>query len=339
MPRIYSYIKQNIILKIVFVAMLQLLFYTIITAQKAKESSKTGSDRYIELKFQNDFFYKTDRYFSNGLVFNFVFPKIQKSPLSKILIPVKKASLDYYGISFVQELYTPTRTDVPEISVNDRPYSSVLYLGHKRTSFIAKTKSKISNELIVGIIGSYSYGYETQAKFHEAINNNVPAGWDNQVANDLVLNYNYSIETELFSNNYVELLGNLDVRAGTLHDDILTGFKIRAGWFNPNYSGFGQINTKGEDGRGLKKFQSYIYVQPAMRAVFYNATLQGGMFNKKSPVTMNYRRIAPFVGMLNSGFVLQYANFQLKIESSMLTKEFEGGLTHRWASVGLQVNF
>jgi len=319
MPRIYLYIKQNIILKIVFVATLQLLFGTIITAQK--EPSKTGSDHYIELKFQNDFFYKTDRYYSNGLVFNFIFPKIEKSPLSKILIPVKKASLDYYGVSFTQELYTPLRTDIQGISTDDRPYSSVLYLGHKRTSYIEKTKSKISNELIVGIIGSYSYGYQTQAKFHEAINNNVP------------------FETELFSNKIVELIGNVDVRVGTLHDDILTGFKIRAGWFNPNYSGFGQIKTKETDGAGLKKFQSYIYIQPAMRAVFYNATLQGGIFNQKSPFTMNYQRVEPFVGMLNSGFVLQYTNFQLKIESSMLSAEFKGGLTHRWASVGLQVNF
>lgn len=326
------------------VSLLALLFFILsesfLFAQSQKDTTSViGDNRYIEFKFQNDFFFKTDYYYSNGLVLNFIFPDFSKSPISKILIPVKKESLNYYGISIVQELYTPIHTGKQGVVFNDRPYSSILYLGHKRTSFISRTRTRISNELIIGLIGRYSFGYDTQAYFHEAINNSIPAGWNNQVANDLIINYHFGYEEEFYSNNFLEFIGKAYIRAGTLYDDVSAGFKIRLGYFNPNYSGFGQVKTTRKESLGLKKIQVYAYINPSIRVVFYNGTLQGGLFNQSSPFTLDYKRVEPVVLQLNSGFVAQYSLFQLKIESTMLSPEFIGGNFHEWLSVGLQFNF
>lgn len=324
-----------------YIALLVLIFVlSNINAQNdEKLMHRVGDDRYVEFKFQNDFFFKTDYYYSNGLVFNFIFPDFEKSPISKILIPVKARSLDYYGVKLVQEIYTPINTGNPNVIFSDRPYCSILYLGHKRTSFILETRSKISNEIIIGLIGRYSFGYNIQAYFHEQINNSIPAGWNNQVANDLILNYNFSVEKELFRNRFSEITGKVKLRAGTLYDDASIGFKTRFGYFNPNYSDFGQIKTDKKDGLGLKKFQIYTYVNPSIRAVFYNATLQGGFINQSSPFTMSYKSIEPIVLEINSAFVIQYSTFQLNIESHVLTPEFVGGRKHKWLSVGLRFNF
>ena len=157
------YIKQFFKWQISFwILLFFILIESFLIAQNQKDTTSIiGEDRYVEFKFQNDFFFKTDYYYSNGLVLNFIFPDFRKSPISKILIPVKKESLDYYGVSIVQELYTPVHTGRQAVVLNDRPYSSILYLGHKRTSFISKTRAKISNELIIGLIGRYSFGYDT----------------------------------------------------------------------------------------------------------------------------------------------------------------------------------
>ena len=336
-----THIEQIFVWKAKFLAQLFLFLITTSLIGQSNENTTSiiGENRYVEFKFQNDFFFKTDYYYSNGLVFNFIFPDFSKSPVSKILIPVKKESLDYYGISIVQELYTPIHTGKQGVVLNDRPYSSILYLGHKKTSFISKTRTKISNELIIGLIGRYSFGYDTQAYFHEAINNSVPAGWDNQVANDLIINYHFGYETEFYSNNFSEFTGKTFVRAGTLYDDVSAEFKIRLGYFNPNYSGFGQVKIDRKESNSLKKFQIYAYINPSIRAVFYNGTLQGGLFNQSSPFTLDYKRVEPVVLQLSSGFVAQYSSFQLKIESTMLSPEFVGSNFHKWLSIGLQFNF
>ncbi|RLD84631.1 MAG: hypothetical protein DRJ10_00590 [Bacteroidetes bacterium] len=336
-----THIEQIFVWKAKFLTQLFLFLITTSLIGQSNENATSiiGENRYIEFKFQNDFFFKTDYYYSNGLVFNFIFPDFSKSPVSKILIPVKKESLDYYGISIVQELYTPIHTGTQGVVFNDRPYSSILYLGHKRTSFIPATRTKISNELIIGIIGRYSFGYDTQAYFHEAINNSIPAGWNNQVANDLIINYHFAYEEEFYSNNFFELMGKANIRVGTLYDDVSAGFKMRLGYFNPSNTGFGQVKIDRKESNGLKKFQIYAYINPSIRAVFYNGTLQGGLFNQSSPFTLNYKWVEPIVSQLNSGFVFQYSLFQLQIESTMLTPEFIGGNYHKWLSVGLRFNF
>ena len=336
-----EYVKSHFQWGIMFFFLLLFILTTTLLSAQKKESydSVLASDCYVEFKFQNDFFFKTDYYYSNGLVFNFIFPDFKKSPISRVLIPVRTARLNYYGISIEQALFTPVHTYSENVSFNDRPYSSVLYVGHKRTSFIPETRTKIVNEIIIGVIGRYSFGYDTQAYFHRAINNDIPAGWSNQVANDLILNYEYDIELEIFSNKFMEFIGKTVVRAGTLYDDALVGMKLRLGYFNPNYTGFGQIKTNRKDGVGLKKFQIYASINPSAKMVVYNGTLQGGLFNKNSPFILVHDEIKPVVLQLKSCFVLQYSSFQLQLESTMLSPEFIGGRSHKWASVGLQFNF
>ena len=326
--------NQNIKL----VLILSFLFITYFSfSQNNKEV--IGTDSYFEFEFQNDFFFKTDYYFSNGIALNFIFPSFKKFPLSKTLIPTKSQSTDYYGISIVQELYTPVKTNLKSIPFNDRPYSSIMYLGYKRSSFIEQTGMKISNEIIIGIIGSYSYGEITQSKFHEAINNDIPAGWDNQVANDLILNYEYDIEVEIIGNSFFELLGNSIIHAGTLYDDASVGIKLRLGYFNPNYTGFGQMNTKRIGTETIKKFQFYTFINPSAKLVLYNGTLQGGMFNRKSIYVLKNDELKPVVLSLNAGIIMQYSWFQLKLEISALSPEFRGGYSHKYGNVGIRINF
>ena len=52
----------------------------------------------------------------------------------RFLLPYPGNSSDYFGISLVQNMYTPTNPDLGEIMINDRPFAAYLYLGHFKIS-------------------------------------------------------------------------------------------------------------------------------------------------------------------------------------------------------------
>ena len=81
----------------------------------------------------------------------------------------------------------------------------------------------------MGLIGPNGYGEEEQKAIHKALGNIQPLGWEHQIANDYVINYDLLLEKGLLVKKHFEIMGLADVRIGTLYDDIGGGLLIRAG--------------------------------------------------------------------------------------------------------------
>ncbi|NCQ11383.1 MAG: lipid A deacylase LpxR family protein, partial [Bacteroidetes bacterium] len=65
-----------------------------------------------------------------------------------------------------------------------------------------------------------------------------PQGWDNQVANDLLLNYNINIEKQLlYPSRSILLVGVVETYSGTLYNAAGIGFLLRIGKFNNYFEG------------------------------------------------------------------------------------------------------
>jgi hypothetical protein len=82
-----------------------------------------------------------------------------------------------------------------------------------------------------------------------------------------------------------------------------------------------------------KKTQAYLYAAPLVNAVGYDATLQGGLFNKANPYTISPADINRFVFQGNAGLVIKINTWQLEYFQSYLTKEFKTGNYHMWGGV------
>jgi len=293
-----------------------------------------NSDSYVKLHFENDFFTHTDWYYSQGISSELVNPVFAKNPLNKILLRLDNASEGNkkYGIDLQVNAFTPTDIVKQEILINDRPFAATISVKSFLISNNFATRTRLSSGVVLGVIGPLALGKEIQTMIHRWIDNYLPLGWPNQIKNDVILNYNVNHEKLLFDfGNYLAVNTNVQVRIGTLSDKVQVGATIMAGKYTSPF-----IRSDKPNG---KRFQLYAYSQPLFSFVAYDATMQGGMFNRNSPYTVNASEVARVTFENQTGIVLQLHKFHMEGFLCLLTKEFNAGRMHRWGGVKLGFEF
>ncbi|UPT72354.1 MAG: lipid A deacylase LpxR family protein [Flavobacterium sp. JAD_PAG50586_2] len=86
-----------------------------------------------------------------------------------------------------------------------------------------------------------------------------------------------------------------------------------------------------------KQVQLYFYNQPLVNLIAYDATLQGGLFNRESVYTISRSDIELFTLQNNFGIVLQYRWLYLQYSRTILTREFSYGNSFKWG--GIRIGF
>ena len=128
--------------------------------------------------------------------------------------------------------------------------------------------------------------------------------------------------------HFISVDADAMARAGTLSDKLNIGTTIIFGYFDSPFR-----NTSAT----AKNLRIYAYEHAAVNAVGYDATLEGGVFDKTSPYTISAKNVTPFVFENRFGFVVQYRRIWLEYFQSMLSNEFSTGNYHVWG--GVQVAF
>lgn len=289
--------------------------------------SNIDNKSYFRFHYDNDFFTKTDYYYTQGITLEYVHPSIHNFFLSNLLYRGKD-SLSKTGITFNLFGYTPTSINSDAILSGDRPFEGSMTLKIFAISTNNEKKERIATALSIGVIGPVALGEEIQTNIHKWTGNKIPKGWKNQVKNDIILNYQVNIEKELLSSEAFILNGTAELRAGTLHDRLSGGFNFIAGHFNNPYN----YEKK-------KKVQYYFYGQSRVNLVGYDATMQGGIFNRKSPYTIPSGNISRITFQADAGIVLNFRKLFLEYNQSFFSKEFSTGRNHRWGGVSLGFSF
>lgn len=298
---------------------------------------KTPTERYFKLNYDNDFFSATDRYYTQGVYLELILPCIKKSPLSKLLIPLNKSVHNYYGIIAEQDGFTPRSIRHDSIYFGERPYAGVFMLSHTLTSISEVKKQRLHTRIDIGIIGPEAMSEQEQKGIHHALKNIQPLGWQYQIARDYILNYDVQFEKGLITKNNFEFIGYTGARIGTLYDDIGAGALLRLG-FMPSYFQHLGLGKNQSDGK-TKRFQAYLFSKGEAKVVAYNATLQGGMFNKNSIYTLSSSEINRVVATAYVGLVIAYKRVSLEYTKAYLSKEFKKGLPHGWGHCTISVSF
>ena len=147
----------------------------------AQQDTSVSSNMFFAFNYENDFFYATDMYYTQGIRLELVLPAFKKLPLMNLL-PHLSNSVTQYGLALAQDCYTPTSITVPEIQYGDRPYAATMYLGHYEVSTNEQRKQKLTSEVDLGVIGPCAVCAEEQKAIHHAINDRQPKGWQYQMA-------------------------------------------------------------------------------------------------------------------------------------------------------------
>lgn len=303
-----------------------LLIACLVSAQLIDNTSalrNVGAEKYFRFHYDNDYFTKTDYYYSQGITVEYANPGIKKFFLSRLLLNHAAAN-GVYGVTYNLFGYTPTSIQSDSILHGDRPYASAmsLKLFNKVTNSVKQ--QQISSALQVGVIGPLGQGENIQTGIHRLIKDELPQGWQYQVRNDIILNYQVNGEKRLLGNGTNFLTNAVgEVRAGTLQNRLSGGVNFMVGFFNNPY----RVNTR--------KVSFYLFGQGKANIIGYDAMLQGGLFNRSSPYTIAAKDINRLTFQADAGLVLHFPTFYLSYTQAFLTKEFRTGLTHRWGGVSV----
>ncbi|MBC8315582.1 MAG: lipid A deacylase LpxR family protein [Bacteroidales bacterium] len=299
-----------------------------------------SSESYFHFQLDNDIFNYTDRFFTSGLRVDLIVPAFRYNPLNFLMIPYWGSGINYYGICVVQNIYTPSTTRTGGILLKDRPYAGYLYVGsYKITNDLSK-RIRFSSEFQIGIIGPSSFGGALQIAFHSSTpQNHPPLGWEYQIQDDLLLNYKAEVEKGILSTRYLE--SNLHVTGilGTVYTNISGGIYLRTGLFNPYFRNLFLSKWSLNKKRGDRNFQCYFFIDLGGRFVGYDATLEGGVFNRTSIYTLPSGDMNRLLLLGSAGLTITHGGIQIKGEQFLLSPEFKNGWWHKWLSISLTYSF
>ncbi len=130
----------------------------------------------------------------------------------------------------------------------------------------------------------------------------------------------------IYHEGHFLLNGVGEIRVGTLNNKLGAGINFMAGNFNDPFRGMRS-----------KAIQYYFYGQLRGNIIAYDASLQGGLLNRKSPYTISAGDISRRTLQADAGIIVNLRKLYLSYTQSFLTREFRSGKNHRWG--GISVGF
>lgn len=282
----------------------------------------------ISFVWENDLYYQHDYYFTNGFQIDFFHDWLRKSPLNRILIPAGKnvAGNRYSGLQLRQEIYTPQDLASDTISGGDHPYSSTLTLAQVSVLNLPASNIRIVSALRLGVLGPASLGFRTQELAHKVSNpSRPPEGWEYQLRNDLLINYDIQIEKGILDKGFASFGIRGKSRLGTLHTDMEAGLWMildaRKAYFN-------RFGPSGDPGLHV-----LVRLFAGGKHIFYDATLQGGVFNKSNPYVLTSENLMRWIGSFDASLLLEVGQHQLEMYSQLSSPRFLYGKSHGWVGI------
>ncbi len=329
--------KQKIVYSVLFFLFLLFNSNTLFAQKKNQENS-------LRIFIDNDFLNfrgaGTDRYYTNGLRLDYFYTKNEKPKLlSKLLLNISTENNNIFGWGAAQFMFTPRNIKETAIQYNDRPYAGALYAVHSLQSYNKLNSTKVSSEIFLGVIGHISFADESQIWLHDKINYQIPQGWGNQVPNDIILNYNITIEKQLLNpSKSILLVGIIETFSGTLYNAFGAGFMLRIGKFNNYFSGISK-----ETNSINHKYQLYVSMKPIVRIVASNALLEGGIIHQItqdfSGYTLSKDQIERITYLYDVSLNFEMQKFGIHITQKIRTPEFKDSYTQEVGNITIRYSF
>lgn len=191
-----------------------------------------------------------------------------------------------------QQIYTPTDIKLPPSQVGppDHPYAGFIFTGWFAQAHQADG-GFLKSSIDIGCIGPCAGGEQTQKSLHRLIDEPEPQGWSRQIKNEvgLVLGVAYAPARVVLSEK-ADLQPSLQGRFGNIFTDATVGGVLR----------FGNL------GRLPQDKTLHLFTRLDIRAVVYNATLEGGLFSNNSPHTVEPKKV---VGEAEIGLMWRGTHF------------------------------
>ncbi len=206
-----------------------------------------------------------------------------------------------------QQLYTARHVTTPPelLAPLDRPYAGWLY-GGLTYRIEADDGSELAWGLDLGCLGPCAGGEPTQKLLHRWLDQPRPLGWRTQLANEAGLVAHFGARAPAWRlAPGTELRPGLALRAGNIFTDLMLDATLRSG----------RLRAPAGDA------VAFGFVRAGVRAVAYDATLQGGLFSEDPGRTVRPRRVT---GELEAGLQWQQAAWSVRVSLVGRSNEIAG---------------
>lgn len=285
----------------------------------------------FSFSYANDFFTGTDRYFSQGIELGHKSDSLKKFlPKTPLFIKPKKIINTNYSIGLHYYGFTPKDPYPPFVQLGDRPFANVIFFLGSTDSFLKKRQIHLRGTIKIGAIGPMTGGEFVHKSIHKTTGNKLPRGWDNQIKNDLLLNYEANLRKyfSLFK-NFIEVQALAQVEVGSWKINQSLGGKVK----------LGKINSFENLSSNKKENSYYLFLSPLVTRVYFDASMQGGLINRDSSYKLSSKDVENYVGKLLAGVHLGFNSFAIKYQQAWMTKEFSLGEKHSYGKLSFLFNY
>lgn len=276
--------------------------------------------------FENDAFFRIDRWYTSGNDYSFLF----KSNSDLLYFPFVDHADDisYVAFGVSLEMYTPSTYNDPEPNLNDRPYAGWLYSSFALHQSNSTTLNSL--ELQLGIVGPSAKAENVQRFMHDYVLGDPVDGWQNQLHDEFGINLAYFHHERLtsrvhsFDSQFITRMGGV---IGNVRTEFDLGLQWRIGRnvpadFGQNFvmmpgldSGIPALNKDQKDDIDRKGF--FVQLQSDLRLVGRDMFLEGNSDGNSLSVEPY-----PVVGRFGGGFGGTYANYTLSVLYTAESKSF-----------------
>lgn len=331
---------------------LSLLFLTVLIGYRGYAADEPAAPPPVELErlrfgsvsayTENDkYLGGTDEHYTNGLKLSLLSTDLRNFTDKGVPDPVRglahllggtvQADQTYkLGLTFGQNLYTPSDTSTANPQPDDRPYAAWLYAGIAFHIYHPAAATGVAEqldviELNVGVVGPAALGRQTQNGYHDLVNVARAEGWDHQIKNEpgfnLVYERKYRFATDHARTGWgADVIPHAGLSLGNIFTYANVGGEVRAGWRLPADFGSNLIRASGESNAPHRTpFNYHVFLATDGRAVARDITLDGNTFQDSASVDKK-----PFVADFYAGLSCGTTHWQLTYAQAYRTREFDG---------------
>jgi hypothetical protein len=311
----------------------------VVIAPCATAGERDGGAGSFHFYFENDWFGRTDRHYTNAVKVTWISadvteydasqrPRWGVSLLRHLPLARKEGYERNLAISVGQNMYTPDRIDVEQLMEDDRPYAGWIYAS---LAFHTKDCRKLDTvEMSLGIVGPSSGAEDTQKIVHKWINSEKPEGWDNQLEDEpgvmLTWQRTWRAGRMTVGGLDFDVLPHLGATVGNVMTYGNVGGEIRVGYNLPYDFGTslirpgGAVTAPSRDGPCRSgAFGMHLFVMTDGRAVAQNIFLDGNTWKDSHSVDRK-----PFVADVAAGIAATYKGWRVSYTHVLRTEEFYG---------------
>jgi hypothetical protein len=232
------------------------------------------------LLIENDLFTSSvnDKYYTNGV--ELYYRHLGKNTSEKTIKKIDE-------VRFGQYIYNPQTVLAANPDVHDRPFAGYLF-GQYAKSWFYRNESVLKIDGQLGVVGPSSGAEGLQELFHDVFNYDKVYGWKYQVHNTTAMQLGAFYSRKIFRDANFDMHIRANAVAGTAFNSASISIISRISLTSllPLYDSalYGAAVNPDPDAY-KQQSEFFFYFSPGYNYQFYDATIQGSMFNDDSPIT------------------------------------------------------